>query len=489
MSAPSFRSVRWTRTANFFLQAVLLLTLFASLNYIARHYAWRFDLTHNHRYSLSPETLSYLKNFQRPVSVVVTLTDDHENELIAQAYRDVSALLREYVYATTGNERGGLSVEYLDVYQRKRDADALGIERANAVYVISGDNRREVTLDELYLVEDQKKKAFLGEQALTAAILDVSQGEKKKIYFLEGHGEMALDDVTPDRGLSSLHEHLRLRNYSLEHLDLGRTRKVPEDAALIVIAGPQGRCSPAEEELLRQFLSARAGRVIALLAPTYPHGLDNLLFDWGILADDVLIYDNGSSGRNESGDLILTAAAGKHPVTQSLRSYKIPLRFGSSRSVRPDPGRTLDNNLVVTPLIQASATAWGERNYRSRERAVFTPGEDLAPTLSIATVSERVSTRGDLPFSVPGGRILVAGSADWVANANLGNIGNLSFLLSAVNWATDRDTQLNVPARPIQEYQFSLTQSQVRRLRQSLIFILPAVITLAGFIVYWTRRR
>jgi ABC-type uncharacterized transport system involved in gliding motility auxiliary subunit len=344
-------------------------------------------------------------------------------------------------------------------------------------------------MDELYLVENQRKKAFIGEQALTAAILDVSLGAKQKIYFLQGHGEMALDDVAPERGLSALHEPLRLRDSDIEHLDLGHTRKIPGDAALIILAGPQGRCTPAEEELLRQYLGTRAGRLVALLAPTYPHGLENLLFDWGVLADDVLIYDNGPAGQGESGDLILNATAAEHPVTFSLRSYKIPLRFGSSRSARPDPGRTLDNNLVVTPLIQTSGASWGERNYRSRERPVYDPSDDLAPPMAVATASERVSTRGNLPFSVPGGRILVVGSADWVANANIASIGNLSFLLSAVNWATDRDTQLNIPARPVQQYQFSLAQSQVNRLRQSLIFILPAIITAVGFVVYWTRRR
>ncbi len=42
----SFRAARWVRTLNLVLQAVLFLTLFAGLNYLARNHAWRFDLTH-----------------------------------------------------------------------------------------------------------------------------------------------------------------------------------------------------------------------------------------------------------------------------------------------------------------------------------------------------------------------------------------------------------------------------------------------------------
>ena len=64
-STTSFRAVRWVRTLNLLAQAVLFITLFGGLNYLAVHYAWRFDLTQSHRHSLSPETLAYLQGKTR----------------------------------------------------------------------------------------------------------------------------------------------------------------------------------------------------------------------------------------------------------------------------------------------------------------------------------------------------------------------------------------------------------------------------------------
>ena len=57
----SFRAARWLRTANLVLQSFLFLTLFSGLNYLAVHYAWRYDLTHLRSHSLSAETRSYLR--------------------------------------------------------------------------------------------------------------------------------------------------------------------------------------------------------------------------------------------------------------------------------------------------------------------------------------------------------------------------------------------------------------------------------------------
>jgi hypothetical protein len=91
----SYRLVRWIRTINLLVQAVLMVTLFGGLNYLSIHYHWRYDLSQHRRFSLSPETLSYLRELKRPVHVVVTLTPESENPDAAQAYRDVQNLLRE----------------------------------------------------------------------------------------------------------------------------------------------------------------------------------------------------------------------------------------------------------------------------------------------------------------------------------------------------------------------------------------------------------
>src|SRR3954462_9402461 len=94
----SFRAARWIRFINLILQAVLFVTLFAGLNYVALNNAWRFDLTQSHRHSLSPETRSYLERLDRNVRVVVTISSDSGSEELTQAFRDISGLLREYGY-------------------------------------------------------------------------------------------------------------------------------------------------------------------------------------------------------------------------------------------------------------------------------------------------------------------------------------------------------------------------------------------------------
>jgi ABC-type uncharacterized transport system len=486
----SSKAARWIRTLNLVLQAVLFLTFVGGLNYLAGSHSWRFDLTRYRRYSLSPESLSYLRELSRPVQIVVTTKGGEDNA-------EVAGLLREYVNATESNPAGQVSVETVDIYEDRRKTEKYGIDQAGLVLVMCGDKRRALNIStELYHVEDRVRKSFTGEQAITAAILDVSNPERKKIYFIVGHAEMRPDDVDPAKGLSLARDQLRMRNYDVDTIELAAARRIPADAALLVSVAPIDAFSKFEQELLRQYLGAGAGRLVLFLQPNTQPGLTDLLLDdWGILVDDDMVFDLGSDNLSEDGDLIIRAFA-PHPITQTLLDYKEALRIGWARSVRPLPGRPAGSGLTVVTLAATSPSAWGEIDYRNRGVQPFTPGIDLKGLpqmdppnrLGVAVASERVAVRGDLPFSVPGGRIVVFGTGDMISNARITNAGSLAVFLGAVNWAVGRDAALNVPARPIERFQLSLGAGELARMRYMLMLALPGIAAALGALVYWNRR-
>jgi hypothetical protein len=485
----SSRAARWIRTLNLVLQAVLFLTFVGGLNYLARSHAWRFDLTRYRRYSLSAETLAYLRELTRPIHIVVTSDGQSDDP-------EVQGLLREYVYATEANPAGPVTVEYVDIYQDRRKTEKFGIEQPGIVLLLCGDKRRALTVADLYRAENKVRKSFVGEQAVTDAILDVSNPDRKRIYFLVGHGELRPDDVDPARGLSMVRDQLRLRNYDVETLELAGTGKIPPDAALLVSVAPQDPYTPFEQEVLRQYLGAKAGRLILFLAPGTQSGLRDLLIDdWGVLVDDDLVIDLGSDNMTEDGDLIIRAYE-QHPITQALLDYGEFLRIGYARSVRPLPGRPAEAGLTVVTLAATSTTAWGEIDYRQRGIQPFTPGVDIKGLqrmeppnrLGVAVSSEKVAVRGSLPFSVPGGRIVVIGTGDMISNARIINTGSEGLFLGAVNWTVGRDTTLNVPSRPIDRFQLSLSAGELARMRYTLMLVLPGIAALLGIAVYWTRR-
>jgi len=493
----SFRAARWLRTSNFILQGLLMLSFVAGLNYLSLNYSWRFDLTAARRYSLSAETLANLRDrIERPVQLIVTLDDEDESPTLVEARDDVRGLLGEYVYATESRPDGQITVRYLNVDQRPREADELGVDQRNVIYAISGDRRRIITLAELYEVgANGARTAFLGEQAVTAALLDVTSAEQSRIYFLIGHNELLPDNVDPTRGLSRLRDQLQLRNYQIERLDLSVRRTVPADASLVIAVQPQG-VDDAAENALRQYVQGtnreRPGSMIVVLAPGQDHRLDDLLDDWGIRADPDQIVDDNPSAIDANGDLILRNFA-DHPVSRAFRDEGLSMSIGAARSVTPDRTRAAGGALTLTVLAATSTTAWGERNFALAGSRVYNEGIDLkggpdtGGRLGVIVASERTGASANIRFSVPRGRVIVFGG-DVVSNVRLENQRNLSMVLSAIDWAINRDSQLNVPARPISRFQLSLSRLELVRLNYSLLFIVPGIVAVLGCFVYWTRR-
>src|SRR5580693_8469236 len=118
----SFRVARWIRTLNLALQAVLFLTLVSGINYLARTHPWRFDLTRYRRFTLSAETIAYLRELPLPVHIVVTTTSQAEDD------PEIKGLLGEYAYATEASPSAKVTVEYIDLYEDRRKTEKYGVD-------------------------------------------------------------------------------------------------------------------------------------------------------------------------------------------------------------------------------------------------------------------------------------------------------------------------------------------------------------------------
>lgn len=485
-----FRVARKFRSANRAIQILLCLSLLAAVNLISSKHFKRFDLTEAGTYTLAAETKAYLRQLTEPVQIIVTIPEESEYPEIEQIHNDLRKLLRQYEAEGILNGKPMVEVEFVDIYrQRKRAqeiANRYNITQENIILVASGERTREVRLADLYEKEGEEITGFLGENAFTFAILDVTSKKSEKIYFLAGHGEMRLDDVDPLYGLSQLENHLLERNFTLQLLDLAIAGDVPQDADMVIIASPQAALRAEETEILRRYMSERNGRLIALINPGRKHGLDELFYDWGILTDDMAVIDIGKDYRSQGGDLIIRRF-GDHPITELLLEYQITALFGLPRPVRMDPAAANDETLQVEALLGTSEQSWAERDYRTQDPVQLDTNRDFAGPISIAAVASR-SANTDLGLNIQGGRLIVFGNSDFIANNRFVAFGNQTLFVNSINWALDRRNMLKIPSRPMQSYQIVMSQNELNRL--GLYFMaLPTIFAAFGLTIFLIRRR
>jgi len=485
-----FQHTTRIKRLNLGLQILLALAAILAVNYLSMRHFTRVDLTGRHVHSLSPETHAYLGEISEPVRFIVTIPREATNEDDRILFDYVHNLLREYDYAAAAaGAADRVSIEYVDVYKelaRARElAETYGLDRANAVVVASGDRKRILGAEAFLEMRDGEPVAYTGEQAVTSAIIEVAHESRPKLYFVTGHNEMAPANVSPDRGLSLLTEALRQRNFDVATLDLSQAAGIPDDAGMIFIVDPQGPFLPREQERLRAYLHERAGRVVLFLSPARDHGLDDMLFEWGLRADDMLVIERDPNYIDSAGSFLIRQFA-EHPITSVLLQNSTYLLGGLSRPVRPDPGAPIEERLQVTPLMGSSGASWAERAYRDAATASFDAATDLPGPVTIGAVAERRAS-SQLGINVPGGRLVVFGTGDLIANRRITTLGNFNLVLGTINWALDRTRMVAIPPRPIERNQLLVSRNQLKHTGLWFL-VVPGAVALIGIAVHWYRK-
>ena len=492
---PDFRVARRLKVANFLVQLVLLVVIYLQVNYLGTRFYKRSDLTPDDLHSLSLETQAYLRKIdpKNPVRIIVTLTPKvNEDPEELRIRNQIQKTLKEYEYHANKGGATRLIVEYVDIYldtDRARElASDYNLQEENSILFTCGKQIRLIPAAQLKIPGKDGIRAealqFNGERLFTSSILHVIQDERDRVYFLQGHGELLLDQADPSRGVTDVSAFLQHRNIEPLPLNLQVTGRIPSDTKLLVIASPQFPYTQEELILLKDYLDKRNGRLLAMVDPFINHGLDEIFREWGIDVDDRLVIEPPDNNALTVKGTTLVREFSAHPITQSLGTEHIPVLFGQSRPVRPDFGAPNDETRRIVPLLFSRQGSWAELDYRDSKTPTQDPVDRPGP-ISLGTVSERQA--GQQGIHIAGGKVTVFGNSKWVTNNGFKQRGNQRLLHNCLMWNLDRFTLLDIPPRPIKQYEANLDSKEYTRLKYRLL-LPPLGILALGALCFYTRR-
>lgn len=378
--------------ANAGVTALLLLGVVAGVNYLADRRNASWDTTAEGRFSLAPQTLRILEGLEQEVRLVVL-------DQPRAAARTIELFER---YA---DESEWIEWEVID--QEAEPARA-GAYRASAeagipfgtVVAASGDR--------------QERAAAPQEQDLTNAIVRLLQDETKKIYFTTGHRERSLDESGAG-GLSAIRSRLEEANYAVAELALletaaGGAITIPEDAAALVVPGPERDLLPPEAEALAAYLR-RGGKAMLLLDPPAPEAADDranlrdLAGEFGITPAGDVVIDASGVGRlfGFGVEAPLAASYGFHSITRGFETAAAVFPLAQSL-IAPELSERPEG-LTLSELVETSEASWGERDAGQLESGEVAPDDDdrRGPlTLAWAVRIEREEDEGTGPEGIGG---------------------------------------------------------------------------------------
>jgi ABC-type uncharacterized transport system involved in gliding motility auxiliary subunit len=377
-----------------------------------RHSA-RWDLTENKRFSLSPQTIQLLGGLK---------TADPDRE---------PGLARRY-----------------------------GIESYGTI-VLETKAKSEKVLD----AEEEK---------LTNGLVKVTREGKRLVYVVQGHGEAELGS-TERPGFSEAKSAMEKANYDVKPLVLARAGKVPDDATVVILAGPKNDLFPPELDALDAYLG-RGGKVLAMVNPFQNEGLKKHLVKYGFQLDDDLVVEQNPIGRlfGIGPEVPIIQQYDSHPITRDLAG--ITTLFPLTRSITAL--KTPPKGVTVQTLAKTSPDSWGETNRADLQRGVAQPDpQDLKGPLAVAAVA-----------TIDKARMVVYGTSNLAANQFLNIQGNRDFFLNTVSWLAEEEDQISVRPKDVKQTPVFMSSNQAQAVFLLPVVILPALV-LAGGIVAVVRRR
>jgi ABC-type uncharacterized transport system involved in gliding motility auxiliary subunit len=453
---------------------LIVLGILVGINFISERQNKRWDLTANQQFTVSDQTRRVLENLKAPVRFKV-----FARELEFDRFKN---LLTEYDYVSPQ-----VSVEYIDPDKKPTEASQYKIQSYGTV-VIEYQNRQErVTSSE--------------EQDLTNGLIKAVEGQQKKVYFVQGHGEHDTTSAERD-GYDSISSALTQDNFTVEKLVLAQKVDVPADASAVVIAGPRVDYLEPEVEALSRYL-AKGGKALVLLDP--PEGdkghLPNLLTlakEWNVEVGNNVVVDVSGVGQLIGTDASVPVAASypSHPITER---FGLLTAYPLARSVSPMTGSPGGN--TPQTFIETSPQSWAEADIgrlsadgkvQMEEAQGDKPGPiSIAVAVSAPVKDDAVPASNPPPTSdapKPETRVAVIGDSDFAANYTLGVQGNRDMFMNTLNWLAQQENLIAVRPREAQDRRITMTSDQQRRLVVLSIFVIPGLILFAGVRSWWKRR-
>lgn len=483
------------------------------INFLGSKFYKRFDLTEDHRYTLSEATISIVENIEDVVTVKVYLQGDFPSEFkrlqteTKLHLEELKAINKKIQFRFINPEdkgqeliNNGLEPSNLQIQENGKLSEIVIFPWAVVQYKNKTENV-SLLKDIFSNSQDQQLESSIQnlEYAFSNAIYKVTSEKSKKIAIIKGNGE--LEDIYLADFLRSINQYYHLAPFTLDSVakQPQNTLKSILNFDLAIIAKPTEKFSEEEKFTIDQFIM-NGGKTLWLIdnvqaeldslmytgeALAFPRdlGLTDLFFNYGIRINYDLIADLYSSeiplatGNVGNQTQFNTFSWQYFPLVNSQNNHAINNNIEAVNFKFTNSIDTLKNNIQKTVLLQSSQLSKPEGtptiiSLKSiSKQADQTNFSDGNKSLAILLEGEFKSAYADRvkPYTTENkniskqNKMIVIADGDLIANEiskgqplELGvdkwtnqRFGNKEFLLNSVSFLLDDTGLINIRSKTV----------------------------------------
>ena len=441
---------------------ILLLLVVATCAWLTQKYHRVFDWTRDNRNSLSETSLRVLQQINQTLLVTV---------LARNAASERKAILRQI--EKYSSIKPDIDFKFLDIDKEILLAKELHLHNANQMR-LDYNNRFEI-IDNI------------SEREITNALQRLSRQSSPWVTFLTGHGER--DPFNEEsQGYSKLKQTLETSGVQVQSLNLLKTTTIPDNISVLVIAAPQAALLPGEEKLIVEYIEL-GGNLLLLSDPISSNLSDNTNHDLlpslaeklGLSWIDGTIIDANQELRSILGikhpAIVPVVEYQKHEITRKLKNQTL-FPFASGIAI------ATPEKWQASPLFYSLPGAWSEVGDLTGKSVIFdsATGDTKGPLLIAASLLRNLGKNKQQ-------RVVLIGDSDFASNVYIGNGGNLTLIVSVLQWLVHDDQRISMLPYQPPDVSVEFSNTAIATLAASYLLIVPLGVLLIGIIIGIRRRR
>ncbi len=422
---------------------LLLVIVIALIAWLSTRYKIEADWTINNRHTLSEASVKLLVQLKDPIKITAYASND----------KQLRAPIKDLV-ARYQTNKDDISLRFVDPFTSPNEV-----------------REKEIQFDGEVIVEYQNRTEHIrqiSEQSLTSALQRVARNENSLVVFLEGHGERSINQAA-NHDLSAFANILKNSGFKLQSLNLSQA-KIPKNTALLVIASSRTKLLPGEADLITQYIKT-GGNLLWLIDPN--SSLNPIASQFGLTLQPGIIVDPNSQlmGLNNPAMLAINENGyADHNITSNFNYVTLFPQANGLIINSPD-------EWVDAALLTTSDETWSEIGSLDEEQIEYNEGKDINGPFEIAVALQRDKQR-----------VVIVGEGDFLSNAFLQFGGNLNLGLKIINWLSQNDSFIDIPAKAAADLKLELSSNAVLILGMLFLLVLPLTLISIGIMV-WLRRR
>ena len=463
---------------------VIVIAIIIVINLVAGQIpeAYRnLDVSSTKIYDISDTTTELLDSLEEDVDMTILAVKDETDDRITTFLSKYDALSDH------------VSMEWVDPvlhpsalteYDASENTVVISCEATGRTTTVSFDDILVPDMYSYYYYGSESYTEFDGEGQLTSAVNYVTNDVEKTIYQTTGHGEGTLSDTITDL--------MDKNNYSLTELNLLMTTSIPEDCDLLFMYAPTTDLSEDEAEMIGSYLD-QGGKVMILLGETNAAELPNLegiLEEYWIQSADGYIAD---PQRCYQGNYyyIFPELSLSGDMADGISSEMVLLINAHGLNVI-DPSR---DTITTTSFMSSSDQAF-DVTETTQEQGSYSLGAVAEESVSTSdddsssddADTEESSDESDTEELMSRLTVISAGSLiDPQITDSFTQLENTTVFMNAVTANFDGVQNLSIEAKSLgTEYN---TVQYTGLFSFIVVFGIPAVILIGGFVVWFRRRK